>query len=1028
MANYQLNVKVNGVEQAISTVGQLEEALAQTREELKGLEIGSQEFQELTNQARTLQGELDRTFERATNFNSSLTVITESVSRLGSSIAAGFSLAISSLQLLGDESDELSEAQIKAQQALAIAFSATTIATNASTIATDAKIVADKLSLGFTNLITAAAGREAVAKAAAAAATGTATIAQRALNAAMNANPILLVVSALGALIGAFALFSDNSDDATESTEDYAQALKDANQEIENSSKLIQDEIKLQIRLTKLKGDIAESEAKTEAEKLEARLKTQKALDELDLESIDTQKKNLEDQIANITSQTDNYIASLTAVYDQYASLQDFNLNKVISSEEQALVNFVRYRALDLDNKNLTEEQKAEADKQYYETLFKLQEEALANGQTGVGAFIQQDEEQRKSAIDLFNQLRLLSEERKIVVKEQAFAEKQAQEEIARTQRENLKKRKEALEEYNKDVEELTKERIEELEELEREFQDILLERIASGLVNGEKLYENIADASKKAAEGIVTDSEDIADGIENNAIRSIEDFIKIYQETGELPPLANFDGDIIAEFDQQIAQLRVARDRAVADAKAQFDEELADFKESQQEKLDAGIITETQLNESVANLTEQFNEEQLQRQENFNTQLIDLEQQRANQIADIDRVLKNELTFGDNSFADNRQSLLLESIDFEIQQSERRIEAERNYNVEIIRERQRLESEKRRLLRDSLLEQQRIELQEGLKTVQGTEEQKGKQREALIKLYNERVARINEDFRNQEEEAEKKNADEINNYKLQKIQEYADAAFEILNGILGFASALNELRAVETENALNELRDFTAEQTSILNESYNQDLANLEARYAAGLITQEQYNQSVDGLQQALDKDTAKLQEEQRKRELALQKDAFERKKKLDIAQAIVSGLQGAVTAFATAFQLGPILGPIVGGVLSALVLATTAAQVAAIKKTKFDAGPPNITPANAPSGGGGLAAGSAGSSNLPSGGGFTQFDEGLVGTPSGGQQQGAQQEAPNQQMYQRVYVLESDISATQERVTVAESSATFG
>jgi len=62
-----------------------------------------------------------------------------------------------------------------------------------------------------------------------------------------------------------------------------------------------------------------------------------------------------------------------------------------------------------------------------------------------------------------------------------------------------------------------------------------------------------------------------------------------------------------------------------------------------------------------------------------------------------------------------------------------------------------------------------------------------------------------------------------------------------------------------------------------------------------------------------------------------------FERSKRYQIAEATITGLQGAATAFATAFSLGPIAGPIVGGILAALVLANTAAQINMIRKQKY-------------------------------------------------------------------------------------------
>lgn len=986
MANYQLNVKINGVEQAVSTVGQLEEALTATKEELKQIEIGSDAFNELTNQARNLQGELDRTFDRATNFNSSLTVVTESVTRLGSSIAAGFSLAISSFQLLGDESEELSEAQIKAQQALAIAFSATTIATNASTIATDVKIVSDRLSLGLTNLITAAAGKEAVAKAAAAAATGTATIAQRALNAAMSANPILLVVAALGALIGALTLFGDETKENITYQEDFRQ-------ELDRTTKAIDAEIKNQQKLIKLQGQIRENQATNEQDRLRIRLETQRELDKLDVRALENQKKNLETQLQESNRTLDLGLFRARYIYETQKTLQDRNIESTVDAETQAQVRIIRA----FENGFITQQE-------YYNQLFALQEQRVKNR-------VFESEEERRAAQqeiearkNLVAQITLLDQEiygPNGLLEQQKAAEKLAQDEIRKSQREAYKKRKEQLEDYYDDVEKITEDRTKAILELERELEDFFLERISerSEVINvatGEiiKNYDQLSEAEKANLQVVVSNTE-----------------------------------DIIAEYDERIAKLQTQRNREIADAQEAFEAEITAFKEAQQEKVKAGIISQQTLDDEIEKQVTAFNQEQIKRVETFTEQVTQIEQDKANKILEIDSILNNELAFGDNSLADSRASLALETIDFELQQSERRIEIERRYNVELIRERQQLEAQKRELLKQSLLAQAKIELEEALKNVQGTEEQKGRQREELVKRYNDRVGKINEDFRTQEEAAEKANADEINNYKIQKLQEYADVGFQILNAVLGFASALNELRQVETENALNELRDYTAQQTSILNESYNADLANLEARYAAGLITQEQYNQGVTNLQNNLDKSTEKLQQEQQKKELALKKKAFEDEKKLKIAQAIIAGLQGAVSAFAGAMTLGPIAGPIVGGILAAAVAATTAVQVAAIQKTKFDAGAPAITAANTPSTGGSLGGSNVGAQGISSGGGMTQFNPDLVGTPTGGTQQTGNEQAPGQQQqYQRVYVLEADITNTQQRVEVAESSATFG
>jgi len=64
--------------------------------------------------------------------------------------------------------------------------------------------------------------------------TGTATTAQRVMNTVMNANPIFLIIGAVTALVGAYALFSD-------STEDAEKAQAKLNAEMERNLELLSD-------------------------------------------------------------------------------------------------------------------------------------------------------------------------------------------------------------------------------------------------------------------------------------------------------------------------------------------------------------------------------------------------------------------------------------------------------------------------------------------------------------------------------------------------------------------------------------------------------------------------------------------------------------------------------------------------------------------------------------------------------------------------------------------------------------------
>ena len=133
--------------------------------------------------------------------------------------------------------------------------------------------------------------------------------------------------------------------------------------------------------------------------------------------------------------------------------------------------------------------------------------------------------------------------------------------------------------------------------------------------------------------------------------------------------------------------------------------------------------------------------------------------------------------------------------------------------------------------------------------------------------------------------------------------------------------------------------------------------------------------------------------------------KEGFESSKKFQIAGATMSMLSGIVSAWASSMQLGPILGPILGASLSAMMLATGIAQIAKIKKTQF--------------GGGGST---YGSSATPNAGAVNSVIAPVQYTQD---VQGANIEEAIKDT--RVYVVESDISNTQNRVDVTESEARF-
>ena len=134
--------------------------------------------------------------------------------------------------------------------------------------------------------------------------------------------------------------------------------------------------------------------------------------------------------------------------------------------------------------------------------------------------------------------------------------------------------------------------------------------------------------------------------------------------------------------------------------------------------------------------------------------------------------------------------------------------------------------------------------------------------------------------------------------------------------------------------------------------------------------------------------------------------KEGFEQQKKYQVAGATMSMLAGIASAWASSMELGPIAGPIMGSILSAFMLATGIAQINKIKATEFN---------NGSTSGAGASA-SPNTSAVNSVIAPVQYTQDVQGASI----EGAIKDT-------KVYVTETDISNTQNKVSVAESEARF-
>ena len=136
--------------------------------------------------------------------------------------------------------------------------------------------------------------------------------------------------------------------------------------------------------------------------------------------------------------------------------------------------------------------------------------------------------------------------------------------------------------------------------------------------------------------------------------------------------------------------------------------------------------------------------------------------------------------------------------------------------------------------------------------------------------------------------------------------------------------------------------------------------------------------------------------------------KEGFEKQKKYQIAAATMSMLSGIASAWASSMKLGPIAGPIMGSILSAFMLATGIMQINKIKATKFNNG--------STSSAGASASATPNTSAIKSVIAPVQYTQDVQGASI----EGAIKDS-------KVYVTETDITNTQNKVSVTENEAVF-
>jgi hypothetical protein len=225
MAKDTIEIDVN-VGEGVKSMKTLKKEFAEMQTELDGLIPGTQKYIETLQKLGSVKDEIGDLKAEIQAFAGTDAKVAAFGNVIGG-VASGFQAAQGAAALLGAESEEVQKALLKVQAASALADGIKGI-----TAMGDSLKVASNVAK---QLITQILGVETVTKIAA--------VAQRVWNAVMAANPIMLVVVAIAALVGGVALLVSAFENSKDATELYIEANNRAIEQSKETVKSIDNEI-----------------------------------------------------------------------------------------------------------------------------------------------------------------------------------------------------------------------------------------------------------------------------------------------------------------------------------------------------------------------------------------------------------------------------------------------------------------------------------------------------------------------------------------------------------------------------------------------------------------------------------------------------------------------------------------------------------------------------------------------------------------------------------------------------------------
>ena len=325
-----IEIDVN-VGEGVKSMKTLKKEFAEMQTELDGLVPGTQKYIETLQRLGAVKDEIGDLKAEIQAFAGTDAKVAAFGNVIGG-IASGFQAAQGAAALLGNESEDLQKALLKVQAASALADGIKGI-----TAMGDSLKVASNVAK---QLITQILGVETVTKIAA--------VAQRVWNAVMAANPVLLIVAALAALVGGIALLVSAMEDENEAQKKIIATRDEEIKQLKRHQDALEDFQAFEKNLAAARKSSADDMANLDKKQYDEKIKS--------LRELKTQTQKQIDDVAILKSKSDG---------DEYKELKDKH-EKLIEEENtysKQILALIQSRAVSDAKAKSDAEEKATKDK-----------------------------------------------------------------------------------------------------------------------------------------------------------------------------------------------------------------------------------------------------------------------------------------------------------------------------------------------------------------------------------------------------------------------------------------------------------------------------------------------------------------------------------------------------------------------------------------------------------------------------------------------------------------------------------------